>query len=77
MVGLWLDLMIFEVFSNLSNSMILQENRQRRQETRVAQQGPAGQTEGKEGHLQAMVRRTRMSHLGRIQGCCPDMQRWN
>jgi len=34
---------------------------------------PAGQTEGKEGHLHEVE--TRRCHLGRIQGCCSDMQR--
>lgn len=40
----------------------------------MAQQGPARQTEGKERCIQALE--TRTCHLGRIQGCRPDLQRW-
>jgi len=36
-------------------------------------QGPAGQSEGKEGQVQTVG--ARACHLGRIQGCCPDFQR--
>lgn len=40
----------------------------------MAQQGPARQTESKERCIQALE--TRTCHLGRIQGCHPDLQRW-
>jgi len=33
----------------------------------MAEQGPAGQTEGKEGKVQKME--ARMSGLGRVEGC--------
>jgi len=41
----------------------------------MAQQGPAGHTEGKERCLQALE--TRVCHLGRTEGCCPGLQMWN
>ena len=41
----------------------------------MAEKGPAGQTEGKEGNVQAVEADT--GCLRRIQGCCPDVQRWD
>ena len=41
----------------------------------MAQQGLSGQAEGKERDIQALE--TRASHLGRIQGCHPDLQMWD
>jgi len=41
----------------------------------MAQQGPAGQTGGKERHIQTLE--TRVCHLGRIQGCHLDLQTWD
>jgi len=34
-----------------------------------------GKWRGKKRHLQAV--KTRTCPLGRIQGCCPDMQKWD
>ena len=39
----------------------------------MAKQGHAGQTDGKEGNMQAVE--TGMSVLGKIQVCHPDVQR--
>ena len=41
----------------------------------MAQQGPDEHTEGKEKCVQALE--TRVCHLGRIKGCCLDLQMWN
>ena len=49
--------------------------KQKRQETGMAEQGPAGQNEGKEEKLQAVE--AGMGGLGRIQGCCLEMQKWD
>ena len=46
-----------------------------RQETSMAWQRPAGQTEGEDG--QVLTVETRVCQLGRIQGWCPDLQRWD
>lgn len=39
----------------------------------MADQGPAAQTERKEGHVRGVD--VGMCGLGRVQGCCLDMQR--
>ena len=49
--------------------------KQKRQETGMGEQGPAGQNEGKEEKLQAVE--AGMGGLGRIQGCHLDMQKWD
>jgi len=38
----------------------------------MARKRPAGHTEGEERCVQALE--TRACHLGRVQGCCPDLQ---
>lgn len=48
---------------------------QKRQDAGQAEQGPTGQTEGKEGKVQVV--KARRSGLGSILGHCPGMQRWN
>ena len=39
----------------------------------MAWQGPAYQTEGQEGIV--LTVETKVCHLGRIQGCCLELQR--
>ena len=53
--------------------LLEQESKQGRKETSRAWQGPASQTEGKEETVSAVE--TRACHMGRKQGCCPDLQR--
>lgn len=48
---------------------------QKQEETSMAEQGSAVQTEGKEGNAQRVEART--CDLRKMQECCLDMQRWD
>jgi len=64
-----------EIFPFPPSCPVVQEKKQGRQETSMAGQGAAGQTEGQKGHEWAEG--AGMCYPGRILGCCADMQRWD
>ena len=45
------------------------------EETSMAEEGPSVQSEGKERKMQTVE--AEMSGMGRIQGCCLDVQGWD
>ena len=45
------------------------------QENSMAEEGPSVQSEGKERKMQTVE--AEMSGMGRIQGCCLDVQGWD